>query len=132
MCIRDSDKSGNSVTTIWGYNQTLPIAQIIGAKYNDISSLAVITAAINASNADATDPANEGALLTALNNLRLDSQLQQYTITGSTYDPLVGITNSISSNGIKKSYEYDASGRLLRMKNSEGQTLKENEYNYKH
>ena len=130
--VQTTDKSGNSVTTIWGYNQTLPIAQITGAKYNDISSLSVVTAAINASNADAADPANEGALLTALNNLRLASQLQEYSMTLYTYDPLVGITNTISSNGIKNTYQYDNSGRLLNVKNSEGQVLKENQYNYKH
>jgi hypothetical protein len=130
--VQTSDKTGNSVTTIWGYNQTLPIAQITGAKYNDISSLSVITAAINASNADAADPANEGALLTALNNLRLASQLQEYSMTLYTYDPLVGITNAISSNGIKSTYQYDNAGRLLNVKNSEGQVLKENQYNYKH
>lgn len=130
--VQTTDKSGNSITTIWGYYNTLPIAQIVGAKYNDISSLPVVTAAINASNSDADDPANEAALLTALENLRLAPQLQQYSLTVSTYDPLVGVTNAISSGGIKTSYEYDSSGRLLKVKNSEGQVLKENQYNYKH
>ncbi|MGE4514655.1 MAG: hypothetical protein AB7E26_12715, partial [Chryseobacterium sp.] len=130
--VQTTDKSGNSITTIWGYHKTLPIAQIVGAKYNPISSLSVVTAAINASDSDADDPANEQALLTALENLRLAPQLQEYSMTVNTYDPLVGVTNTISSNGIKKSYEYDASGRLLKVKNSEGQVLKENQYNYKH
>ncbi|MDQ1161504.1 YD repeat-containing protein [Chryseobacterium sp. SORGH_AS 447] len=130
--VQFTDKAGNSVTTLWGYNQTLPIAQITGAKYNDIASLSVVTAAIAASNDDAADPANEGALLTALNNLRLASQLQGYTITATTYDPLIGVTNTIASNGIRQSYEYDAAGRLLKVKNSQGQVLKENQYNYKH
>lgn len=130
--VQTTDKAGNSVTTIWGYHQTLPIAQITGAKYSDISSLSDITAAINASNADAADPANEGGLLTALNNLRTASQLQDYTITVNTYDPLIGVTNTISSNGTRISYEYDGSGRLLKVKDGEGRTLKENQYNYKH
>ncbi|WP_312903209.1 hypothetical protein [Chryseobacterium taichungense] len=130
--IQTTDKSGNSITTIWGYYKTIPIAQIVGAKYNDISSLSVITAAINASNSDADNPANEAVLLNALENLRLAPQLQQYSVTVSTYDPLVGVTNTISSGGIKTSYEYDSSGRLLKVKNSEGQVLKENQYNYKH
>lgn len=130
--VQFTDKAGNSVTTLWGYNQTLPIAQITGAKYNDIASLSVVTAAIAASNDDAADPANEGALLTALNNLRLAPQLQGYTITATTYDPLIGVTNTIASNGIRQSYEYDAAGRLLKVKNSQGQVLKENQYNYKH
>jgi YD repeat-containing protein len=130
--VQTTDKAGNPVTTIWGYYQTLPIAQITGAKYSDIASVSTIAAAINASNADADNPANEAALLTALENLRLDPALQQYPISVSSYDPLVGVTHSVSANGISVSYEYDASGRLLRAKNSEGQVVKENQYNYKH
>lgn len=130
--VQSTDKAGNSVTTIWGYHKTLPIAQITGAKYNDISAVPAIAAAVAASDADADNPANEAALLAALENLRLDPQLQSYPVAVYTYDPLVGVTNSISANGIRTSYEYDASGRLLRVKNTEGQVLKENQYNYKH
>ncbi|WP_419868359.1 RHS repeat domain-containing protein [Chryseobacterium sp. CT-SW4] len=129
--VQATDKAGNSVTTIWGYYQTLPIAQIVGAKYSDISSLSVVTAAVNASNADADNPANEAALLTALENLRLSSALQGYPVSVYTYDPLIGITNSVSDNGMKLTYEYDDSGRLLKVKNSSGQVIKENKYNYK-
>lgn len=129
--VQITDKAGNSVTAIWGYYQILPIAQITGAKYSDIASISSIAAAINASNADADNPANEAALLTALENLRLDPALQQYSISVSAYDPLVGVTHTVSSNGIKQSYEYDASGRLFRVKNASGQIIKENQYNYK-
>lgn len=129
--VQVTDKSGNSVTTLWGYHKTLPIAQIAGAKYSDIASLPVVINAIAASDSDADNPSAEGALLTALENLRLASQLRSYSVTGYTYDPLIGITNSVSANGIRQIYEYDDAGRLLRIKNSEGQVLKENEYNYK-
>jgi YD repeat-containing protein len=129
--VQSTDKAGNSVTTIWGYYQTLPIAQITGAKYSDIASVSTIATAITASNADADNPANESSLLTALGNLRLDPALQQYPISVSSYDPLVGVTNTVSSNGIKQTYEYDALGRLFRVKNASGQIIKENQYNYK-
>ena len=130
--VQSTDKTGNSVTTIWGYHKTLPIAQIIGAKYNDVISLPSVIAAITASDADADNPINESALLTALENMRLDTALQQYTMSVSTFDPLIGITNSVSANGIKQSYEYNASGKLFRVKNANGQVIKENQYNYKH
>lgn len=129
--VQVTNKAGVSITTIWGYHKTLPIAQIVGAKYSDISSLSVVTNAVTASDSDA-DNSNEDALLTALNNLRLNSALHQYPITVYTYDPLVGVTNSISGNGIKVSYTYDASGRLSTVKDSNGNVLKENQYNYKH
>ncbi len=130
--VQTSDKSGNSVTTIWGYHKTLPIAQITGAKYSTVAAIPAVAAAVAASDADADNPANEATLLTALENLRLDTALQPYPVSVSTYDPLTGITNSVSANGIKQSYEYDASGKLFRVKNADGQVIKENRYNYKH
>lgn len=129
--VQVTDKAGNSITTIWGYHKTLPIAQITGARYNDIASLSVVANAIAASDSDADNPSTEGSLLTALENLRAAPQLRSYNVTGYTYDPLIGVTNSISPNGIRLLYEYDAAGRLLRVKNSDGRVLKENEYNYK-
>lgn len=130
--VQTTDKSGISTVTIWGYYKTLPIAQIVGAKYSDISSLPVITAAIAASNADADGSASEDLLLTALKNLRLDPALKPYSISASTYDPLIGITNSIFANGIKISYTYDSAGRIQFVKDSNGTIVKENQYNYKH
>lgn len=130
--IQMTDKGGVSTTTIWGYHQTLPLAQIVGAKFNDIASLSVIAAAIAASDADADNSANEPYLLTALENLRLHNDLKQFPITVYTYDPLIGVTNSISPNGLKISYTYDASGRLVVVKDANGNILKENQYNYKH
>lgn len=130
--IQVTDKAGISTTTIWGYHKTLPIAQIVGAKYNDIATLPVILAAIAASDADADNGTNEQALLTTLESLRLDNDLKQFPVNVYTYDPLIGVTNSVSPNGIKVSYTYDASGRLIIVKDSNGKVLKENQYNYKH
>lgn len=130
--VQTTDRSGNSVTTLWGYHQTLPIAQVTGAKYSDIASAPAVAAAIAASDADADDPSHEAALLTALENLRTAPQLQDYPVSASTFDPLIGVTHTISPNGIRQSYEYDASGKLARVKNSEGKVLTENQYHYKH
>ncbi|WP_159479084.1 hypothetical protein [Chryseobacterium sp. 18068] len=130
--IQATDQAGMSTTTIWGYHQTLPIAQIVGAKYNDISALSVITAAVTASDADADNGTNEQALLTALENLRLHNDLKQFPVSLYTYDPLIGVTNSISPNGLKVSYTYDTSGRLVIVKDGNGKVLTEKQYNYKH
>lgn len=130
--VQFTDKVGNSIVTLWGYHKTLPIAQIVGAKYNDIASLPVVLAAIAASDADADNPVNGDDLLSALQNLRLDAAMHQYQFSVTAYDPLIGITNSISSNGIMRIYEYDNSGKLYRVKNADGQVIEENQYNYKH
>lgn len=129
--VQQSDKSNIPSTTIWGYHQTKPIAKIEGLPYSQVMNLQTVTAAITASNADADSPGNEPSLLQALENLRKDALLKDYSITTYTYDMLIGITNSISPNGIKTTYQYDNAGRLIRVMDADGKVLKENHYNYK-
>lgn len=129
--VQTTGKNGIPVTTIWGYYQTKPIAVIAGASYAQVSSLASVTAAIAASNADHDDPSKEPQLLTALENLRKDSALQNYTVSATTYDPMIGVTNSISSNGIRTINVYDSANRLIKVTDAAGKTLQEHQYNYK-
>ncbi|WP_343608388.1 hypothetical protein [Chryseobacterium oranimense] len=129
--VQSTDKGGISTTTIWGYHQTLPIAQIVGAKYNDLSGLSTVTNAIAASDADDDNAANEPALLAALENLRKDQQLKNAIVTLYTHNPLTGITHILSPNGIKTIYEYDDYSRLVKVKNASSQLIKENKYNFK-
>ncbi|PKF73285.1 RHS repeat domain-containing protein [Chryseobacterium sp. PMSZPI] len=130
--VQVTGKNNIPVTTIWGYYGTQPIAKITGIPYNQVAGLQVVTAAIAASNADADNPNNEANLLQALEALRKDPALKTYSITTYTYDPLIGITNTISSGGLKTSYLYDAAGRLIKVTDAAGKTLKEYQYNYKH
>ncbi|PIF45339.1 hypothetical protein CLU96_2341 [Chryseobacterium sp. 52] len=130
--VQVTGKNAIPTTTIWGYNQTLSIAVIAGASYSQVASLPSVTAAITASNADCDNPSNEAALLQALENMRKDPALKDYSVTASTYDPLIGVTNSISANGIRTLNVYDNAGRLIKVKDAEGKILQENQYNYKH
>ncbi|WP_343661361.1 RHS repeat domain-containing protein [Chryseobacterium sp.] len=125
-------KSGIPTAIIYGYNGTQVIAKVTGASYNQIASLATVTAAVAASDADASDPANEPALLTALENVRKDPAMKDYSITTYTYDPLIGTTSVTSPNGIRTVYRYDNFNRLQRLEDKDGNILKEYEYNYKH
>lgn len=130
--VQVSDKANFPVTTIWGYDKTQPIAKIEGLPYSQVMNLSTVTAAVNASNADAANPATESSLLQALENLRKDTTLKNYSVTTYTYDPLIGMTNSISSNGMKTTYLYDNANRLIKITDATGKTLKEYQYNYKH
>ncbi|MGG5211113.1 hypothetical protein ACQWU4_19500 [Chryseobacterium sp. MIQD13] len=130
--VQTTGKNGIPATTIWGYYQTKPIAVINGATYSQLASLATVAAAVNASNADRDNPANEPALLQALENLRKDPALKEYSVTASTYDPMIGVTNSISANGIRTVNIYDNANKLVKVTNAEGKTLQETQYNYKH
>jgi YD repeat-containing protein len=126
------DKTGVPVVTLWGYHQTQAIAKITGLPYSQIKDLQTVTAAIAASDADADDPAQEASLLQALENLRRDPVLRNNSVMTSTYDPLIGITNSVTANGIRTIYQYDSAGRLIKVADGNGKTLKEYQYNYKH
>jgi hypothetical protein len=129
--VQVTNKNGVSVTTIWGYYQTQPIAVITGASYAQVSSLATVTAAIAASNADHDDPSQESQLLTALENLRKDPALQNYTVTCTTYNPMIGVTNSISANGIRTVNIYNTANKLVKVTDAAGKTLQEYQYHYK-
>ncbi|MCS4300666.1 RHS repeat protein [Chryseobacterium sp. BIGb0232] len=125
-------KDNVPVTTIWGYYQTYPIAKIEGLSFNQVSVLQSVIAAVSASNADADNPDNEAVLLQALENMRKDPALKDYVMTTSTYDPMIGVTNSISPNGMKTTYVYDAFNRLIKIMDGNGKTVSEYQYNYRH
>lgn len=124
-------KNGTSIVTIWGYYKTQPIAVIAGVTYAQIQNLSVLTAAVNASNLDNDNPANEPALIQALDNLRKSPTLLNAQITTYTYDPLIGITSTTSPTGIREINVYDNANRLLKVTDMNGKTLKEFKYNYK-
>nr|WP_314499912.1 hypothetical protein [uncultured Chryseobacterium sp.] len=125
-------KDGITTSIIWGYNTTQPITKITGATYAQVSSLA--SAIIAASDADALDPANEPALINALDAFRKNPDLAAYQITTYTYDPMIGVTGITPPSGIREVYLYDTANRLkeIRENNATGKILKEFKYNYKH
>lgn len=121
-------------TTIWGYNQTQPIAKIEGAKLSDIQQ-SLIDAIILASNTDAVAAVgnDETVFLSALNTFRTDASLAGYQITTYTYDPLIGIRSVTPPSGIREVYIYDSTNRLkeIRENSQTGKLLKEYQYHYK-
>lgn len=124
-------KDGISTTVIWGYNQTKPIAKIVGAKLSDIQQ-SLIDGIINASIIDdAAIPNNdESSFLGILDNFRKDVSLSNYQITTYTYDPLIGVRSITPPSGIRESYSYDSANRLKNVKDINGNILKEYKYNY--
>ncbi|MGG1920562.1 hypothetical protein AB1278_02000 [Chryseobacterium sp. NRRL B-14798] len=127
--IQFTSPAGISTTVIYGYDKTQPIAKIEGATYAQVSSY--VQAIIDASNADAQNPANEPALLTALDNFRKTTALKDFQMTTKTYDPLIGITTTTPPNGIRAIYKYDDQNRLQKIVDMNGVTLKEYQYHYK-
>lgn len=124
----DTDGTGNPVVIIWGYNQTMPIAKIEGAKLSDIGNLA--DDIVNKSNLD-TDAASELTLANALDTFRTNTALKNFQITTYTYDPLVGITTLTPPSGIKQIYKYDANNRLKTVLDVNGNIINDYKYNTK-
>jgi len=131
-----SGSSGYPVTLIWGYNQSKLIAKIEGATYAQVSAyINDILAASDKDNAPLnygmTAGDTESQLISKLDEFRRNPNLSAFRITTYTHDPLVGITGTTSPSGIRESYQYDAAGRLEKVFDTEGKTIKEYKYNYK-
>lgn len=131
----DAAGSGRTVTVIWGYNKTQPIAKIEDATYAQVSSY--ITDIVNYSIADANPPPDttpeqaELDLIDRLDAFRKTAQLSGFQFTTYTYDPLIGVTSVTPPSGIRKIYISDTANRLKEIKDINENILKEFKYKYK-
>lgn len=134
-------KNGIPVTTIYGYDQTLPIATISGISYEQLMQIYGLPVTptgylsldiVSKSNAD-KDEASEQLLINALDSFRNNPALANYQITTYTYDPLIGAKSITQPSGLREVYIYDTANRLkeIRENSVTGKMLKEYKYNYK-
>lgn len=139
--IYDSDRNilelkqsnGVPVSYIYGYNNSQPVAQLVGVSYSEISPtlLGDIHSKSNLDNdsCHGSVSCNETNLRTELNKLRQafpDSQITTYT-----YNPLIGVTSVTDPRGQTSYYDYDNFNRLKAVRDSAGNLLEETTYNYK-
>lgn len=137
--LQSKSKDGVPTTIIYGYKQTLPIAEIQGATYSQIMQTFNLDPnnntsylqldIVNKSNLDVNE-LTETDLISALNSFRSKPEFSGLQISTYTYNPLVGVTSSTSPSGIKEIYRYDSYGRLRKILDAEGNPVKENKYNY--
>ncbi|WP_165601794.1 hypothetical protein [Chryseobacterium sp. CBo1] len=127
--VQMTSATGVPTTIVYGYDKTQPIAKIQGATYAQVSPY--IQNIIDASNADAANPANEQALLTALDNFRKNMIFKDFVISTNTYDPLIGMTTNTPPNGIREIYIYNFDNKLEKVVDMNGKLLTEHKYNYK-
>lgn len=124
----ESTGKGVTTTVIWGYNNTMPIAEVKGASLSDIGSLADTIIAKSNLDVDAT---SETELINALDLFRTNPALKNFQITTYTYDPLIGVTTLTPPNGMREIYRYDQQNKLKSVVNVNGNILKEYKYNIK-
>lgn len=117
-----------STAIVYGYHQTLPIAKIEGAAYDEIKNY--ISAVVEYSNLD-KDETSENDLLLALQRLRNNNNFSNFQITTYTHDPLIGVTSITPPSGITEYYKYDFANRLEKVVDINGNILREYQYKYK-
>ncbi len=108
-------------TYIWGYNYTYPVAEVVGASYNDV--MGVLDAAV------IQNPASDQAMRSELQKIR--QQFPAAMVTTYTYKPLVGITSQTDARNRTSYYEYDGFSRLKLLRDQEGNIVRTFKYNYK-
>ncbi|MBW3524741.1 hypothetical protein [Chryseobacterium sp. NKUCC03_KSP] len=121
--------NGIPSVTIWGYNNSLPIANIIGASYSQVGGY--VSDIITKSNLD-IDNSSEQNLSLALDAFRNNNNFSNFQITTYTHNPLIGVTSVTYPNGIKEFYKYDNANRLFQVIDQNGNIVKEYKYNHKH
>jgi len=116
-----------TTTFIWGFNKTYPIARIENASYQLVVAELLELGFSETSLQDKT----ESELRQIFLLLRQRPNLSSALITSYTYLPLFGVSSETDPSGNCKYYEYDVSGRLLYIKNNQGEYLEKFDYHYK-
>ncbi|PIF44472.1 hypothetical protein CLU96_1447 [Chryseobacterium sp. 52] len=130
-------KDGSPVTTIYGYNQTLPIATITGIAYGELMQIFGLPVTstgylsldiVSKSDAD-KDDASEQLLFNALESFRNNPALVNYQIITYTHNPLIGVTSITPPSGAREVYKYDTANRLETVGDVNNNIIKEYKYN---
>jgi hypothetical protein len=145
--LQSTKSDGIPTTIIYGYKQTLPIAEIKGITYSHLMQIFGLPTTstgyltldmVTKSNSD-TDSNSEQLLINALDSFRNNTSLSGYQVSTYTYDPLIGVTSATTPSGMREVYLYDTTNRLKEVRQQEKdnagntvyKTVKEVKYHYK-
>jgi hypothetical protein len=106
---------------IWGYNNSYPVAEIVGASHTDANALLNQTTL-----AIAID--NDIIIRSELDKIRIG--LPKAMVNTYTYKPLIGSTSQTDPGGKITFYEYDNFNRLKTIRNKDQYVVKHFEYTY--
>lgn len=104
-------KDGVTTSYIWDNTNTLPIVKAVGV---DVTTLNNAYAAVSGN----------------LTQLRTQSSLSNAQVSTYTYSQLLGLTGGTDASGKTITYEYDKLGRLIIMRDQNGNVIKKNDYKY--
>lgn len=109
---------------LWGYGSMYPVAKIEGATYAEVESWLGATTINNLAD-------NTTTVSAVLNTIRSILSGKGVLLTTYTYTPQVGMASMTAPNGEVTTYEYDALGRLTKVKNHHGKVVEQYDYHYK-
>lgn len=102
-----TEENNMPVSFVWNADKTLPVAKVENAAYASLQAL-------------------PGGLNADFRTLLPDARVTTYT-----YKPLIGVSTITDASNRVSTYEYDAFGRLLLVKDHDGNIIKTFEYHYK-
>ena len=128
-------KNGTPVTIIWSYNHQLPILEIVGKTYNDVTkTFTFIHELEEAKTIDNTCPLGSmEAIHTSINMAYkggFSRGAAEAYVTAYEYSPWGAVSRIIKPNGLRVEYVYDTYGRLKETKEN-GDIIQRYSYNYK-
>lgn len=119
---------GVTVSYIWSYNYKYPIAEIVNASYDKVSTALAMNMVTLATNKNPDE-----SIIAKVKALKEHNTLKEALVTVYTYKPLVGILTATDSRGVITHYEYDDFGRLKATyleENGVRRKLQDYNYNY--
>nr|WP_317632005.1 RHS repeat domain-containing protein [uncultured Flavobacterium sp.] len=130
--------NGTYVVNMYGYEGTKLVAQLVNAKYADISKPTITSISKFSNETGQRRPGslniylpvyNEANLISNLNSLRINHP--NAFVTTYIYNTLIGVKSITDPNGDTQTFEYDNQNRLVRIKDHQGNTLNSYQYNFK-
>ncbi len=123
------------VSIVWGYNQSEPVLKVEGMSFSDLSaaySSLISYLQTNSNLPSARTYSSVSAKVTSIKST-LSALLNNKTcqVTLYTYCPQVGLTSQTDPNGMTTYYDYDDYGRLILVRDNDGNILKSYDYHYK-
>lgn len=117
-----SKRDGSIFSYLYGYKAAYPIAEVVGVTYDQLLSTSGINLDVLRNQA-----LNENALNIEVNKIRA---VNGSYVNSYIYKPLIGIKAHNDQRGNKTTYEYDRLGRLMHLKDQNGNIIKKYCYNY--
>lgn len=114
-------EAGAPSSVIWGYRNSLPVAKIENMAFSALPATLVTQ----------IQEATHAQLPQKLTELRNHSALSKAMLSAYTYIPLVGTETEIDPKGSKTSYKYDQFGRLEEVRDTQGNLISHNKYQYR-